>query len=212
LSLPFKWHVLQNIKRIILAIALKSCIFADVSIILHKNSYMEMLFEILGYLLPALVVFLTAYFTLRMMIRNDQKKREQEIILKNKQLVTPVRLQAYERLTLFLERISPDNLVMRFSKDQLTVSQLQNQMLQTIRSEFDHNVSQQVYVSPRAWEVVKSARENTVKLINSTAQSLRPDESAIKLSRTLLERLMAQEKSPSRVAIDYLKREAGTFF
>jgi hypothetical protein len=173
---------------------------------------MEMLFEILGYLLPALVVFLTAYFTLRMMIRNDQRKREQEIILKNKQLITPVRLQAYERLTLFLERISPDNLVMRFSKDRLTVSQLQHQMLQTIRSEFDHNVSQQVYVSPKAWEVVKSARENTVKLINTTAQSMRPDDSAIKLSRALLEKLVAQENSPSRVAIDYLKREAGTFF
>jgi len=173
---------------------------------------MEMLFEILGYLLPALVVFFTAYYTLRMMVRNDQRKREQEIVLKNKQLVTPVRLQAYERLTLFLERISPDNLVMRFSKDQLTVSQLQGQMLQTIRSEFDHNVSQQIYVSPRAWEVIKSARENTVKLVNTTAQSLRPDESAIKLSRALLEKLMAQEKSPSRVALDYLKREVGTFF
>ena len=101
---------------------------------------------------------------------------------------------------------------MRFSKDQLTVSQLQNHMLKTIRSEFDHNVSQQIYVSPQAWEVVKSARENTVKLINTTAQTIRPDEPSIKLSRALLERVMEQEKSPSRVALDYIKREAGTFF
>jgi hypothetical protein len=173
---------------------------------------MEILLEMLKYVLPALVVFFTAYFTLRSLLRNDQKKREHELIMKNKQLVTPVRLQAYERLTLFLERISPDNLIMRFSKDQLTVSQLQNHMLKTIRSEFDHNVSQQIYVSARAWEVVKSARENTVKLINTTAQSLRPDDSALKLSRALLEKLMEREKSPSRAALDYLKQEAGTFF
>jgi heme/copper-type cytochrome/quinol oxidase subunit 2 len=173
---------------------------------------MEMVLEILKYVIPALIVFLTAYLTVRALLRHDQKKREREIILKNKQMITPVRLQAYERLTLFLERISPDNLVMRFSKDNLTVSQLQNQMLKTIRSEFDHNVSQQIYISPRAWEVVKSARENTVKMINTTAQTMRPDEPAIKLSKALLEKIMEQQKSPSRVALDYLKREAGTFF
>jgi len=173
---------------------------------------MEMFMEMLKYILPALVVFLTAYLTLRTLVRNDQKRREREIVMKNKQLVTPVRLQAYERLTLFLERISPENLVMRFSKENLTVSQLQNQMLKTIRSEFDHNVSQQIYISPRAWEVVKSARENTVKLINTTAQSFKPDEPAIKLSRALLEKIMEQDRSPSRVALDYIKGEAGTFF
>lgn len=173
---------------------------------------MEMFLEMLKYILPGLVVFLTAYLTIRTLLKHDQQNREREIVLKNKQMVTPVRLQAYERLTLFLERISPDNLVMRFSKDHLTVNQLQNQMLKTIRSEFDHNVSQQIYVSPRAWEVIKSARENTVKLINTTAQTMKPDEPAIKLSRALLEKLMEQEQSPSRAALDYIKREAGRFF
>jgi len=173
---------------------------------------MEMVLEMLKYILPALVVFLTAYLTVRTLLKHDQKNREREIVMKNKQMVTPVRLQAYERLTLFLERISPDNLVMRFSKDNLTVSQLQSQMLKTIRSEFDHNVSQQIYVSPRAWEVIKSARENTVKLINTTAQALKPDDPAIKLSHALLEKLMEKEQSPSRAALDYIKREAGRFF
>ncbi len=173
---------------------------------------MDLFLEMLTYLLPALVVFFTAYLTIRSLLKNDQRKRDQELVIKNKELITPVRLQAYERLVLFLERISPDNLVMRFSKDQLTVSQLQNQMLKSIRSEFDHNVSQQIYISSRAWEVVKSARENTVKLINTTAQSLRPDDPALKLSKALLEKLMEQEKSPSRAAVEYLKNEAGTFF
>ncbi|MFW5945025.1 MAG: hypothetical protein ACOCTU_07170, partial [Bacteroidota bacterium] len=140
------------------------------------------------------------------------RKRDYEIIMKNKQVVTPVRLQAYERLTLLLERISPDALVMRIKKDNLTVKQLQNQMLQAIRSEFDHNVSQQIYVSPQAWEMVRGARENIVRLINSTAQNLKPDEPAIKLSRSLLEKFMEQERSPTKSAIDYLKREVRSFY
>jgi hypothetical protein len=173
---------------------------------------MEVIFEILKYILPALIVFFTAYFSIRLLIKNDQRKRDQEIVMKNKQIVTPVRLQAYERLTLFLERISPDNLVLRISKDNLTVKQLQNQMLQTIRAEFDHNMSQQIYVSPQAWEVVKSARENIVKLINTTAQRFKPDEPAIKLSRSLLERVMEQDRSATKMALDYLKQEVRTFY
>jgi hypothetical protein len=173
---------------------------------------MELVLEILKYILPALIVFFTAYFTLRSLLKNDQRKRDYEIILKNKQIVTPIRLQAYERLTLLLERISPDALVMRINKENLTVKQLHNQLLKTIRAEFDHNVSQQIYVSPHAWEMVKSARENIVKLINTTAQDFKPDEPAVKLSRALLERIMQQEKPAAKVAIDYLKGEVRSYY
>lgn len=173
---------------------------------------MEIILEMLKYVLPALIVFFTAYFTIRSLIKNDQRKRDYEIIMKNKQIVTPIRLQAYERLTLLLERISPDALVMRISKENLTVKDLQNQMLKTIRSEFDHNVSQQIYVSPQAWEVIRNARENIVKLINTTAQSMKQDDSALKFSRALLEQVMQQERSSAKIAIDYLKREVRSFY
>lgn len=173
---------------------------------------MNVVLEILKYILPALIVFFTAFFSIRLMIRNDQKKREQELILKNKTVVTPVRLQAYERLVLLLERISPDALIMRFNKDNLTSKQLQNEMLKTIRSEFDHNVAQQIYISSRAWEVIKSARENTVKLINTTAQGIKPDAPSIHLSKALLEKMMAQTQTSNRAAIEYLKREIRQYF
>ncbi|MFP3860847.1 MAG: hypothetical protein ACLFUW_08495 [Bacteroidales bacterium] len=168
--------------------------------------------EILKYTIPALIVFFTAFYTLRMLIKNDQKKRNYELVLKNKSLITPIRLQAYERLTLFLERISPDALVMRLNKENRTVNQLQNEMLKTIRSEFDHNLSQQIYVSPKAWLMVKHARENTVKLINTTVQEMRPGEPAIKLSRVLLQKVMEEGQSPTKYAIQYLKEEVKNFF
>ncbi|MFP4042124.1 MAG: hypothetical protein ACLFPH_06815 [Bacteroidales bacterium] len=168
--------------------------------------------EILKYTIPALIVFFTAFYTLRMLIKNDQKKRNYELVLKNKSLITPIRLQAYERLTLFLERISPDALVMRLNKENRTVNQLQNEMLKTIRSEFDHNLSQQIYVSPKAWLMVKHARENTVKLINTTVQEMKPGEPAIKLSRVLLQKVMEEGQSPTKKAVQYLKEEVKNFF
>jgi len=173
---------------------------------------MNILIEILKYTLPALIVFLTAYYTIRILIKNDQKRRDYEIMLKNKNVITPIQLQAYERLTLFLERISPDALAMRLNKEKLTVRQLQNEMLKTIRAEFDHNLSQQVYISSKAWETIKNAKERTIKLINTTALSLKGDAPAIHLSKALLEKVAEQETNATKIAIEYLKKEIRNYF
>ena len=173
---------------------------------------METFLEILKYTIPALIVFFTAYLSLRMQLKNDQRKRDFELVVKNRNIVTPIRLQAYERMTLFLERISPDALVMRFNKEKLTVKEMQNEMLRTIRTEFDHNLSQQIYISPQAWQLIKNARENVVKLINNAAQKLKPGDPFIKLSESILERLMEQEQGPTKNAINYLKNEVNQYY
>jgi transcription antitermination factor NusG len=80
-------------------------------------------------------------------------------------------------------------------------------MLNTIRSEFEHNLSQQIYMSPQAWEVVRNARSNMIKIINSEVEKLPADSSGMALSKRLLERIMELEKEPTRVAIDYIKNE-----
>jgi hypothetical protein len=170
---------------------------------------METLADILKITIPALVVFFTAWILLRNMIRNDQERRRQEIILQGSRTVTPIKLQAYERVVLFLERISLESLLVRVSTPDMTVSQLQSALLATIRSEFEHNLSQQIYMSPQAWEVVKNARSNTIKIINSEADKIKAEEPAIELSRQLLNKLMELDKEPTRAAIDYIKGEIG---
>jgi len=165
--------------------------------------------DIIKITVPALLVFLTAWILLRNMIRNDQEKRRQEIILQNTRIVTPIKLQAYERIILFLERISMESLLVRVSTSEITVSQLQTALLTTIRSEFEHNLSQQIYMSPQAWEVVKNARSNTIKIVNGESERFKGDAPGIELSRLLLTRVMEIEKEPTRVAIDYLKDEIG---
>ncbi|MDP4223720.1 MAG: hypothetical protein Q8868_10435 [Bacteroidota bacterium] len=168
---------------------------------------MEIVSDILKITIPALLVFLTAWILLRNMIRNDQDKRRQEIILQDSRTVTPIKLQAYERIVLFLERISMESLLVRVNTPDMSAAQLHSTLLTTIRNEFEHNLSQQIYMSPQAWEVVKNARSNTVKIINNEAETMKPDASAIDLSKQLLGRVMELEKEPTRVAIEFIKQE-----
>jgi len=90
--------------------------------------------------------------------------------------------------------------------------QFQTELLSAIRSEFDHNVAQQIYISTQAWELIKNAKTSVIQLINSTAAQLKPEAQSIILSRMILEELMQQEKSPVAIALEYLKTEIREFF
>jgi hypothetical protein len=168
---------------------------------------MEMVADILKITIPALLVMLTAWFMLRNLIKNDQDKRRQEVIRQNSNTVMPIRLQAYERIILFLERISLESLIVRVSSSDMSANQLHSAMLTAIRSEFEHNLSQQIYMSPQAWEVVRNARSNMIKIINSEVEKMPANSTGMALSKQLLERIMELEKEPTRAAIDYLKGE-----
>ncbi len=168
---------------------------------------METFADILKITIPALIVFLTSYFLLKNMIRNDQDKRRQELILQGSRTVMPIKLQAYERVILFLERISLESMLVRVSTPEMTAAQLHSMLLTTIRNEFEHNLSQQIYMSQPAWEVARNARSNMIKIINSEAEKMAPDSSGIALSKKLLEKIMELEKEPTRAAIEYIKGE-----
>lgn len=173
---------------------------------------MEDWLDLLKYILPALIVFLAVYYVLRSMIRAQDARLKTEIVLGNQKLITPLRLQAYERMVLFLERISLESLIMRLNKPGMTVKQLHQAMLQTIRQEYEHNLSQQVYISAPAWEVIRNARENILKIINSNFEQFKPDTPAIEYSRHLMEQLVEVEKQPTQAAIAYLKGEISRLF
>jgi hypothetical protein len=168
--------------------------------------------EILKYTLPALIVFLTAYLLISKFLRNEQKIKRIDLLFKNQQFILPVRMQAYERLVLFLERISPESLIMRLNRQGMTSQELHSELLTSIRAEFEHNLSQQIYVSRESWEVIKNARSNLVNIINTAAQSTEPGSSSMKLSQTILETIIENEKSPTDVAIDFIKKEIKDLF
>jgi hypothetical protein len=94
----------------------------------------------------------------------------------------------------------------------MNAGQLQSALLSAIRSEFEHNLSQQIYMSPQAWEVVRNARSSVIRLINSEAEKMKDSDPSIELSRQLLARVMELEKEPTRVAIDFIKAEVARMF
>ncbi|MBO4739334.1 MAG: hypothetical protein J5606_07220 [Bacteroidales bacterium] len=168
---------------------------------------MEIVWEIIKITLPAVIVACTAYMVLKMNI--EKELRQQVLDLKNegKKVMNPIRIQAYERLALFLERTRPENLILRTSAANLTATQYRTLLLTNIRNEFEHNLSQQVYVSGALWQMTKKAKEDTVKLINLAGGQLPIDATATDLATRILELLVEQNPQPADVALDFLRKE-----
>ena len=173
---------------------------------------MEILLDIFKYTIPAIIVFLTTWVMLRSWSRNEEKKRQSEFNMHYNDDILPLRLQAYERIVLLLERISPDSMILRISSQDLSSRQLLSELHSNIKSEYDHNLAQQVYISNEAWEKVKMAKNQIINLINDTAAEVKPDASGPTLAKLILERLTELKNPPSQLAIDYLKQEVKTLF
>ena len=168
--------------------------------------------EILKYILPSLIVFFTTWYLASRYFRSEDKKRSLKLSLNNQNLITPLRLQAYERIIMYLERINPENLLMRLNKQGQTCQQLQNELLSTIRAEFEHNLSQQIYISNKAWEMLKNAKNSTLQLINETAEKTDKNLPSFNLSKAILENIIAKEKNPASEAILFIKNEINRYF
>jgi len=123
-----------------------------------------------------------------------------------------VRLQAYERSILLLERISPESMVMRISRNEYNARQFQQDLLGNITSEYEHNIAQQTYLSTEAWEKIKAAKNQIINLINETAKEVKPDAAGTTLGKLILERLTELNTPPSQAAIDFLKQEVKMLF
>ena len=168
--------------------------------------------EILKYVIPATIVFLTVWVIVAKYFSSMEKIRKVDQMIDNKRIILPLRLQAYERVILFLERISPESLVMRVNIPGLTARQLQAEILASIRAEFEHNLSQQLYISPEGWERVKNARGLTIKLVNTAADQVKPDAPGSNLSSKMLDMIMEADKAPTGEAIEFLKKEVQSLF
>jgi hypothetical protein len=171
-----------------------------------------MVLELLKLLLPSLLVFLAGYLAIDRLLRAESNRRKAEIAVDRQKISTPVRLQAYERLVLYLERISPESLLIRVNQPNLTAKKLQSNLLTNIRTEWEHNLSQQLYISNKAWSIVKNAKENVIKLINTCSDKIEGDKPSILLSKIILERLVELDEHPTNKAIEFLKKEVNDLF
>ena len=167
---------------------------------------------ILKFLLPAVVLYFTVRLIVQAYLKNEEKKREESKMPGNSQTILPLRLQAYERLILLLERITPAQAINRALQPGMTTYHLQLMLIQNIREEFEHNVAQQIYVSPSGWALIKSAKEEIILLINTSAAETDAGASAGELAKILLENWAHLDQNPVQIAIDQLKAEVRQVF
>jgi hypothetical protein len=173
---------------------------------------MQEIVELLKYILPSLVTGSIIYYLFNAFNRKEESRRMLEYKTEVNKTTLPIRLQACERLTLLMERISPVTLVMRVNTSGVTATMLHAELLKTIRSEFDHNVTQQVYVSRTTWEAIRNAKEETVKLVNMAAGRMNDQAKGTDLAQTILELSMNMKILPTQVACDVLREETARLF
>ena len=168
---------------------------------------MEALLEFIKILVPAALVLYAMYLVVKSFLHKEIEKATLEYKANNSREVIPVRLQAYERIVLFLERISLNNLVMRLNQPQMTAKELQQLMLQDVRDEYNHNVSQQVYMSDECWDLVKNAKEDLIVTINKASENVKKDSTSMDLAKAIFQEAMQKEVDPITLALHEVKDE-----
>ena len=173
---------------------------------------MNDLIEILKYSAPLIIILIVVLIILRNFSEREKTRLRFEVIRGNNKLLTPVRLQSYERLVLLLERIRPDAVALRVKKANLNPKQIQILMLETVRKEFNHNLSQQIYISNETWSAIVNAKEQVIRLINLTGTRMKAESSSGEFIMTLIEIYNELETKPIENTIRLVKREAEKFF
>ncbi|MHC1775782.1 MAG: hypothetical protein AB9834_10250 [Lentimicrobium sp.] len=173
---------------------------------------MELLRDILLIMLPAFLTGTAVFLLIRHYYNAEKERLEREYRMERLRLVSPVRMQAYERMVLLLERIMPSQLIIRNVVPGSQASDLQQSLIANIRQEFDHNLSQQLYISSNAWDLIKNARESVIAEINSAAAKLVSGAPAADLAQLLFQGEMENNNSTLYKALEYLKNEARQLF
>lgn len=168
--------------------------------------------ELIKYLLPALVVLACTYLTIRQFLTREEQKQRLELAMANQKVITPLRLAAFERIILFLERINPGNLLVRVQSPGMSVKEFHKALITTIRAEYEHNMSQQIYLSDESWDAVKTAKESIVELINIASQRMTDENTALDLSRYILQMMTQSEQNPVQDSIEKVKEEIAEIF
>lgn len=163
------------------------------------------IFELLFYTVPAFITGIVAYYFFREHTKNEDGRRR-FLLHKDLQVNSlPIRLQAYERMVLFLERITPAKLLIRVSPTSSNKEDYESLLIQNIEQEFQHNLSQQIYISNECWNIITASKNATIQLIRK-ASLLEKTNSANKLREVVLTEMM-EKSAPSSVALSFIKKE-----
>lgn len=169
----------------------------------------DQIFQLFAYTFPSIVTGAVAFYFFRLHTKNEEGRRRFLLNKDSQKDTLPVRMQAYERMALFLERIAIPSLVVRVGPTSNNKSDYENLLIKSIETEFDHNLSQQIYMTDECWNIIKAAKSATIQMIRKAAMS--ETDSADKLREDILTETM-EKSSPSSTALSYVKKEIGALW
>lgn len=169
-------------------------------------------FEIFLLIIPSLIIFLTIYLLMRQFFKNEMRLRMMKHNEETRDTLTPLKIQACERLTLFCERVSIPNLLLRIKNKNLSAGTLKSMLILAVQQEYEHNVSQQLYVSDKLWKIIQLAKNQIVEIIALVGEKVGSDEDGETYANELIAFLEQQEKDPLMTAKMAIKREAGILY
>ena len=170
---------------------------------------LEKIIELLSFTIPSVVTGFVAYYFFVNHTKNEERKLKLSLLKENQKQSLPIRLQAYERMALFLERLNPSSLLLRVTSVNNDKGAYATSIINAIEQEFEHNLTQQIYISDKCWSVIITAKNTTVQMIKkvalqesiNNAQELR--EEILKVTLTSL--------PPSTTALAFIKEEVKSF-
>lgn len=166
-----------------------------------ENNLVQLFF----YLLPALIVGGLAFYFFNLHTRNEEQRRRFLLQKENNKHAFPVRMQAYERMALFLERIAPGNLLVRITPYNDKKEDYAELLVKTIEQEFEHNLAQQIYISDECWNVIRASKNATINNLRKTAAD-EEIQNVVDYRKKVISSVLDGD-SPSSTGLAYLKNE-----
>jgi hypothetical protein len=166
------------------------------------------LVEILKYTIPALIVLISSYLIVKRFLVSQTQRKQLALLQETTETTVKLRLVAYERLALYVERINPRALIPRVYASGMTASDLAQVLTYSITTEFEHNLSQQIYVSPHVWNTVRNVKEQEQNMINTIARQMNPDAPAKDLHQRIVDYILTAPEMPTDIALQVINEEA----
>ncbi len=165
----------------------------------------EDIFALISFTIPTIITGVIAYYFFNSHIKNEEGRRRFLLHKENQKAALPLRLQAYERMVLFLERINPSKILIRITPMSSDKNDYENLVINQIEQEFEHNLTQQIYMTEETWNVIVTTKNTIIQTIRKTGMSDKVD-SANRLREVILSDLL-DKQSPTTLAIEVIKKE-----
>ncbi len=174
--------------------------------------WLSIILEIVKITIPALIVFFTVQQVLKQYFANQEQMQLLKMQASKQENAVPLRFQAYERLSLFCERIELGSMLLRLRQEDANAAQMRILLMAAIQQEYEHNITQQVYVSDQLWKIIQFAKDDAIQVVTKAAEAVDPRADSRQLANAIISITNQRQGSAADKALVAIKKEASILF